>query len=356
MFNTIEKISIDQILGSNYIRYDRLVDMVNTAFVGSSADTVNMYIDLYSMLKPLYNNQNYNIEDYSKVTSNIINICAHYREFFRTRYRVESRFFLVYSKNTPYINKQFYPEYNSGNESSFNTNKLVDDMISNNISLLETICPYLPDIFFIKGDFETSVIIYDLICRVETLDKVSPHIVLTKDKYAYQLIPTRDNVLIFRPKKNKGLDMSYFINKGNLISTYMNDRKVKFDESYMSIMPEMLTLMMGLSSVKERNIKTLLNIKSTMKIINDAIKEYKLLNGYNTIETLWNSIDNSKIKLSQQSFEYRMKAIDIIFQHSIYINTPECKNVKCTNLYDPETVKEINNKYFISNPLDLDRL
>lgn len=354
--NVTPKISIDQILGTNYIRYDRLVDMVNKAFVGSSADTVNVYVDLYSMLKQLYNNQGYNIEDYTKVTSNIINICAHYREFFRTRYRVESKYFIVYSKNTPYINNQFYPEYNAKNNHAFNSNKLIDDMIIHNTILLETLCPYLPDIHFIKGEFESSVIIYDLICRNELVDN-SPHIVLTKDPYAYQLVPMRDNITVFRPKKNKGIDVSYFINKNNLMHTYLTERKVKINDNYITLSPMTLSLIMALSSVKERNIKSMLNINSAINMVYDAIKEFKLINGYNSdFNTIWNALDHRKIKVSQLNFEYRLKAIDVHFQHSIFINTAECKDINLSNLYDPQTVKDINNKYFINNPLDLNRL
>lgn len=357
LFNTVTpKITIDQILGSNYIKYERLVEMVNRAFVGSSANEVNVYIDLYSMLKQLYNNQIYDIDDYTKVTSNIINICAHYREFFRTRYRVESNYYIVYSKNTPYINSQFYPDYNMKNSQAFNSNKLVDDMIANNIELIETICPYLPNIHFIKGTFETSVIIYDLICRNE-LENDNPHIVITKDPYAYQLVPMRDNITIFRPKKNKGMDISYYINNKNLLLAYLTERKVKITENSLTLSPKTLSLIMALSSVKERNIKSMLNINSAINMIYDAIKDYKLLNGYNSdYDIIWNALDHKKIKVSQLNFTYRMKAIDIAFQHSIFINTPECKDIKLTNLYDPNAVKEINNKYFINNPLDLNRL
>lgn len=352
----MEKISIDQVLGTNYIRYDRLMEMVIGAFRGSTADTINIYIDLYSMFKPLYNNQNYNIEDYTKVTSNVINICAHYREFFRTRGKVESRFFLVYSKNTPYVNNQFYPGYNDKNIKAFNANKLIDDMIDNNIALLETLCPYLPDIHFIKGSFETSVMIYDLICRNEIVDN-APHVILTRDTYAYQLVPTRDNVLIFRPKKNKGMDVSYYINKNNLLKMYLNERKVKIEDKYLTLMPGLLSLIMTLSSVQERNIKLLCNIKTTMNLLIEAIQSNKLMNGYNAdINTVWNALDNTRIKIPQTSFEFRFKAIDVVFQQLVFMNTPEAKGIKLVNLYDPDTVREINNKYFINNPLDLNRL
>jgi len=348
------KISLEQLLYTNYIKYDRLTLLINEAFKGSNANTVNVYIDLYSILKGLYVNNSYNIEDYSIVTSSIINLVAHMREFFKTRYRVYSKFFIVYSKNCPYVNKQFYIGYNNKHELSFNANKLVDDMIANNIELLNTLCPYLPDIHFIQGTFETGVIMYDLICRNETVDS-SPHIILSKDMYNYQLAAMRDNITILRPKKVNKQDASYFINKNNLINMYLWDKKSDYQNTI--LMPGLISYIMALSSVPERNIKSAFGIKKTMKTIEQAVSKYKIVNGYNSDPLgFFFNLDIDKIKICDKEFECRFKAIDILFQHNIFINTPECQSIELKDLYDPETVKEINNKYFVKNPLDLNRL
>lgn len=347
---------IEQMLNSNYVRYNKMVEIISEAFAGSSANHLNIYIDMYSMVKVLYKSDVYDINDYSSVTSCIINMCAHYREFFWTRFKVTTKFFIVYSKNTPYINNQFYPEYNSKSLYSFNTNKKVDDMIKNNIELLETLCPYLPDIHFVKGTFETGVIMYDLICRNELQDN-SPHMIITKDVYNYQLVAMRNNIIILRPKKSKGEDESYYINQKNLYMKYMQSRNADYGNFHSIISPGLISLLMTLTSVKERNIKSLINIKSAIKQLYLGITEYKLLNGYNSdLQSIWNALDTAKFSIGQTTFEHRFKAIDIQFQHSVYINTPECKEITLNNLYDPDNIKIINNKYFINNPLDLNRL
>ena len=61
-------------------------------------------------------------------------------------------------------------------------------MIQFNIDLLNLMCKYLPDIYFIKGTFETGVIMYDLILRNEKKSHSIPHLILTKDIYNYQLV------------------------------------------------------------------------------------------------------------------------------------------------------------------------
>lgn len=346
------KFTLEQILYTNYIKYDKLTELVNEAFKGSNANSIHLYIDLYSIFKGLYNNQTYDIMDYTVITSSIINLVAHMKSFFRKRYRVESKVYLVYSKNCPYINNQFYPEYNKKKMSSFNSNKLIDDMIESNIKLLKILCPYLPDIHFISGTFETGVTIYDLICRNELQDN-NPHIVLTRDSYNYQLAAMRDNITIFRPKKYNGKDESYFINQNNLINTYLMERKTEYRTT--TLMPGLLSLLMTLSSVQERNIKMLFNIKTSVTMLEKAIADYKILNGYNSnIGLVYNGLYSSKLeKISDITFEHRFKAIDIQSQHMIYLNTAEPSSISLENLYDPEEVKEINNKYFISNPLDL---
>lgn len=348
------KLSIDQIIGSSYIRYDRLSEIIKSAFVGSDAETINLFIDMYSILKPLYKNQVYDIEDYTKVTSNIINICAHYRDFFKTRYGVYTNIYLINSNNTNPLNKKLYCGYNESNENNLN-NHMIKDMINNNINLLNILCPYLPDIHFINSQYETGVVIYDIISRLE-LENNHPNIILTKDIYNYQLAGICKDVTILRPKKSKGNDESYYANKFNLVSIYLKERKVKNEHLYSSIRPEMLSLVMCMSSVKERSIKNLCNINITLKHIISAITEFRISNGYNSFNILENAFDFNKLKTSSIVFTNRFKSIDIPFQHSIYMDTPECKSISFHNLIDSETVREINNKYFTRNPLDLDRL
>jgi len=332
-----------------------MIEIVNAVYAKSNASTINIYIDMYSMIKSLYSNREYEINDYAALTACIINMCAHYREFFKTRYKTKSRFFIVYSKNCSYMNNQFYSEYNYKNLGMFNANKKIDDMVKNNIELLKTLCPYLDDIHFIPGTFETGVIIYDLMCRNELIDD-SPHMIITKDKYNYQLATARNDVTILRPKKSNGEDMSYSISYNNLIFTYYNERNFKMKEPNM-LSSALVSLIMTLSSVPERNIKSLFNISRTIKILNKAVKGFKIIDGYNSdTEVIWNGIYNDDFKIGYPTFENRFKAIDIRLQHSIFINTPEAKSIQFKNLVDPETVRSINNMYFKSTPLDLNRL
>jgi hypothetical protein len=351
------KIEIEQLINMNYIKYDRLVSMVSEAFVGSTADTVDIFIDMYSLIKPLYSNNNYSINDYSAVTSCLVNMCAHYRAFFK-RYRVSTRFFIIFSKNCSEINKKFCYGYNAKNENMMNSNKLVTDMIEQNVELLDILCPYLPDIFFIQSSFETAVVMTELIIKHGNIN--TPSIIITKDSYNYQLVNTNvSEIVIFRPKKYNGQDISYIVNQQNLYQIYiMENCNQNEDVTCYFLSPELLSVLMSINKVSSRNIKSIYNIKKSILILQKSIKDNLILNGYNSdIRYLWECLYQYLPELNYSTFETRFKAIDIKFQYTIYMNSIECSYINLLNLYDPEAVKGINNKYFrTTNPLDLDRL
>ena len=358
----MEKISIGQIINMNAIRYDRMTQIVSTAFTGSNATKVNIYIDLFNMIKTLYRDYNYVIDDYSDITSCIINICAHYRSFFEERYHVSSEIFLVFSTNTCSINKALVDKYNSKTELMIMSNPKVTDMIDNNLKLLEILCPYLPDIYFIRTEYETSVAIKYLIDKRKD---ISPNIVVTKDIYNYQLAADMmNNVTIFRPSKaiinSQTIDNSYFINHYNLFDTFLMERKNNY-KSTMDLYTAHLPIIMALSRVPERNIKSLLNINVSINILSKMIEEHYIGSArVSDIEYVYEYIANNvRTDIHGQLFLNRYKAIDIPSQLNILLtDSSSCLSIEngLINLYDPVAVQQINNEYFKHNPLDLNRL
>lgn len=356
----MSKVLIEQILGQFMIKFNTLKNIVeesSTDFIG--ACVANVYIDLSSVLKPLYKtHEQYDIKDYSTVTSSIINMCAHYRSFFRKVEGMETNIFLVYSDNCPILNKRLLYGYNSKTEYTMNANALVYDMIQYNLKLLSLLSDYLPSIYFISGGFESGAIIYDLICRNECTGHV-PNYIITRDIYNYQLVPANNNIIILRPKKHNSQDISYYINNYNLLQTYLKDRESSMIiDPYMNkLHPATLSIIMLLSSVKERNIPVLTSVKRAIKLVEDAIDNHKLFNGYNNNAlNIWNAIGEDKFNISYSEFENRYKAIDLIYQQSVFMNTPEAKQITFNDFEDAKTIQAINNQYFTNNPLDLENL
>lgn len=374
MIDNNSKVSIEQLLYGSFIKYDTMTAMTNSAFEGSNASTLNVFIDMYSMIKDLYRfNSNIYIGNYTSLTSSIINLCAHIRSFFRTRYSVETKIFIVYSNNCPASAKQFYVNYNKKTALAMQNNAMTTDFIESNNKLLEVLCPYLPDIFFIRTNFESAVVIYDIILWLESMANsnsqpyrgvemnYSPSIVYGKDVFLYQLPAIRNDVVLYRNKKKDGQDISWYVNNMNVITRYVEQSRIKDKLEHITYRfnPEIFSLLLALTSMPERGIRSILNLGTAIKVINEAINNKLILNGYNSdIYSAAYAICTGRLADQLMLVQNRYNAIDIKKQHNIYFNSPEQLTVKDSilNQYDPENVKLLNNKYFASNPLDLNRL
>lgn len=361
------KVLLEQIINSNLIRYsyddDKLSKLIYEAFKGSSATNINLYIDLYSIFKSIYSNACV-ITDYIKITECILKMRHHYIEFFRKRLGVECKVYFVYSNtnNIPYINCQYVQNYNKKNLKEFNQYPEIDKMIKMNVELLNLTMPYIRDSYFIPTSFETGVCIYDLISRNAVQRPNVPNIVLTKDVYNWQLVNCQGpKTIILRPKKtsdvNKNrVDESFYIDKYNLYDKFLKERKVKTTINYGEMMSELLSLLMTLSSVIERSIKMMCNITTSVSIIRQAISNHGIINGYNSNpDLIWNGIDNIRTRSDEISFINRFKAIDIPYQHSVFMNTSECQMIPnyLIDKDDVQGLKEINKRYFHGNLFEI---
>lgn len=360
-----EVASLESMLYGNYIKYDRLMELTYSAFKGSSANNINIYIDLYSILSPLYSRYDqYNILNYSIVTSSIINLCAHLRHLYRNRYNVESKIFLMYGTNTPDYNRSIYYGYNKSVADSIVNNEVIRVMINQNIPLLETLCQYLPDIFFIKTDWEIGVGITDIIKREELKGNDNPNIIYTKDQYLYQLTAMLPNTALFRVKKHNGEDISSLVVRDNCFQAISMDKRDVTLEEVALFNPELTSLLSTLSNLPSRGIKSLFSIFTALRLLNQAITERIIPNSYCTnpgivydyITNNGRLIKSKGVSYTREMFINRYNAIDIYSQYIIYSNSPTKIVDYDINLYDPESVKDINNRYFRENPLDLNRL
>lgn len=353
---------IDLIIYGNYMKYTSMKNLTEKAFEGSDANEVNIYIDMYQIALELYRDAR--VENYSIVTSSMINLCAHIRGYYRSRHRVETKIFIVYSTNTSRSTTQFYQEYNKSYRERVAVNKLIDDMIKSNVDLLKTICPYLPDIYFISGTFEPGIIIYDIICKQELLGNHSPNIIFSKSVYNYQVPALRGDTVIFRNKKSKDNDATErcrLVTNQNVLYEYITETRptVNYVNRIGDLSGELLSLVIALTNMPSRNITTLFNIASAFNMIYDAIRNGRIINAYNSdIHYVYEQLNSIKpFPVDITTFSNRFKCVDLRYQLMIYMDSAESKdNSYLLDLYDNNTVKAINNEYFKTNPLDLNRL
>jgi hypothetical protein len=362
-------ISANQCIGMSYTRKEKLRELVYNTYGNSSiatANKLNIFVDLYSVLHGLYSENNrIVIDNVTDISSSIINLCAHYRSFFRDpSLGVDTRIFLINSTNTCSINRKFVGEYNS---TFFRKTQVTDSykLIRNNMKLLNILCPYLPAIYYIESEqqYETSVIIAYLI---EMLNDSNPNLIISHDMYPLQLCTQYKWTSYLYPKKIKDAkgeltDISWMIpvnDKDNFRYEFWNNfakhRKLseKTVEKLYTISPINYHLLISMHLFPERNLRSILDISNIIKFISHIAGDQDI-----KIQPMQFITDNElAYKYPVAAIESRYKAMDVQYMLPFYKSSPEAKNIRLLDLNDIATVNTIVSKYYANNPIDLQHL
>lgn len=358
------QLSVEQLIGMSYPKYV-VLNEANKELAYTRANHVNIYIDAYQILAGLYNDRVTIANAENSIVSGLINLCAHLRGYYRAVFNVESSIYIVYADGKFTGNANLFQGYNKSFLMKRSTYGNITSVIENNINLLELLCKYLPDIYFVQADMEPSALIYWLIT---TDDKYrnDPNIIFSKDPFTYitaSAYPTA-NTVVFHLIKNYNDERINVIFPHDSLIKYITatrrevnaDTMVKLKKIHSSLM----SLVLALTGVKSRSIPYIKNLDVACKVLLEMIEQGKLLNTFTgDIYTIYENFpDNIKAKIDVTSFTNRWKAIDPIFQCGIKskIETPIRSRSWNVDLQDPETVKDINNKFFIKNPIDLNRI
>ena len=351
------------LLYGSYIKYDRMYEMTKYAFYGKTdSETVNIYIDVYSVLRSLYSRgPSLQIRDSYAIASCLINLAIHTRAYFESRHRVTSKVYLIYGAARPreaFVN--FY-QYNGKNILAEDSDFRIKSLVMDNLEVLKILCPYLYDIFCIV-DMENE---FNSICSMLIDDSRAPNIVYSKDALSYQLVAFKPFTFLYRPKKSLNQDVSWVVTKSTLYDAYRHgELKLKKHIQTDGVLdPKMFSIYQAINGVRTRNMSSIKNANSTLKLLVDSISKNIFSNGYNA-----NAIFIPEPNPFEKLFDgtgvnpydviHRFAAIDLNYQTSLYKNSPNAKAVYADiiNLYNPQTVRDINDKYFQLYPLDLNRV
>ena len=352
---------IENLVFSNAVRFERMRELINYAFVGSNANNINVYIDLYPMIRSIYaDTYQVVVDDYLGLSASIINLCAHYRIFFRVYYHVESTFYVVCGRNCPALNARLVPGYNSVMESRLMgpIHDVMDDMTKTNFDILNLLCPYLPDIHFIKTDYETAVVMGYLIQNQK--DLTIPNLVLSKDLYPLQLVPQYPNTYYVRPYKDElGHDVSAIVKTIAIPADaeefwryYFSIKKSKMEVT--AIHPINISPVIAMSGMSERSIKSRINLRTCLAQITQVI-------GATPVEcsliSLYEAFPELESKVPMLEMENRYHAINVPYQvEALYKDSVEAKTMTLENKHDDAAIRMISSKYFTDTPLNLDNL
>lgn len=355
-------VSVESIIYGSYVKMNRLESEVYKTFSNTpiaSATELNVFIDVYSVLHQLFS-ETYrtDIRDYTAITSGLINMCGHYRNFFGkwSGLGVSTKFYLIFSFNTCEINRKFVAGYN---ESFFNKSQIPEffNLAKNNFDLLSILCPYLPDIYFVQSprNYESAVVIANLI---ETINDGNPNLIISKDMYPLQLCSLYPFTSYLYPIKRFGQDESVMIpirEKNCFREEFWNfvasKRKVN-PSTFIDLSPINFPLLCAMTRFPERSFTGCLNVVTASKIIRSLVgsEDIKILP-----EQLYQNHDiNSKIPVAD--IESKFKTLDVQFMLPYYKQDPESQAIQLQNLDDPATLNMINSKFFGNNPLDFSKL
>lgn len=357
------KINLANIIYGAYTRQEVLRDLVYKTYGNSSiaeATKLNIFVDINSIIHSLYSEHNRILYDnITDISAGLINLCAHYRSFFRY-IGVDTRFFLINSLNTCDINSKFVAEYNMDFKRKIQVTNILS-LIKNNMSLLKILCPYLPAIYYVDSEqqFETAVIIAYII---EKLNDPNPNLIISRDIYPIQLVTKYRWTSYLCPSKNRlsnngTADTSWMVpinEKENFREEFWKAISIYRNCSYnllKDMSPINYTLYASMIKAPERYLKPLVHNSAAKKLITSMVgsEDVKI-----HLSQIMNNPEFQNYPLAQ--IEARYKVLDVDYILSIYRNSPEAKQLQFIDLEDIATVNKISAKYYSNNPLELQKL
>ena len=342
-----------------YVKYDRLESLINRAYANSGATELNIFInmtDIFTRIDRYLSDRNSIISNPLVITSGLINMVAHYRNFFTTRYRCNTRFWLIESVDN-IISKMYC--------SDFTAPILSDRMTvlkSDNMEVFPMLCKLIPDVQYERCTVDFCTKVVDIIEREKTK---SPNMVISKDSFDIQLANTFDlsNITVLRPIKNKEGDNSILSTRYSSINDYIQliSKGNEFiGQNNNPIVGEILPFFMAITRVPTRKLKTMFTIKNAINKLQKMNQAGKLPYIVWNMDEMVNNFISCNPDIKRDPFEilYRYKACDAAKLHYyVYKDTPESFTYNgIENIYDPNAIKSINNIYFSTCPLDLNVL
>ena len=350
------KINIESLLYGYYIKYEKMYEFcMSPAFKDFNANSIDVYIDIYDMLSALYTKDVYTTANYT-ITSSVINIAAFIRGYFWSRHRLTTRIYLVYAKDNTVAHRQFVQDFGSTDYTMTMNYAKMHDVINGQLELVKILCAHIDDIYFISRDCDFVTFCYHNIIQTNPM---AYNILITKNKYAYLIPSMIKRAIIWRPKKYNGEDKSYQITNDNVIlSFFKNINMDKAIDNLSRLSPELLSLLIAMTGLPSHNLRTVMNGSVAARLLCDAIDNNRLINNYNSdTDYIYDQLTGINKYIDPMSLKYRFQCVDLVFQNRVYNMSAESRDMTWyINLHDPNTVKDINNKYFVNNPLDLNNL
>ena len=259
---------IGKILNSKKIRYEKLNELFENTIPTSKqleGSQVNIYVDIASIIKQLYNPELLEHFRFLKekdriiISSEIINIIGHYRHYFTSRKRMYTRFFFYFSyapssyhtKLNPTYRKDYYDKRNNMKNATFG---VLSRILQYNMKIIRSIINYIPNAYFIdSGAIEPAVIPHYIISEIAEEDDFN--LLLVNDDLYYQdlFIEDRERTYIL---EMRGSDKSPLLYKENLLEYLLEDTK-KTEMDFPNVFGKDILIMDGMVKHNEYDLKSI---------------------------------------------------------------------------------------------------
>jgi len=346
--------TMEKILNSKKIKYE----ILNSLFpkFPKNITTVTMYIDVFSIINNLYNpNVLENISSFNNeksviFSSNIINLAAHFRNYFATRKQLYTNFVFFYSTEKSKKEIELYPDYRKDfyikrldNNSEF---IIMNNLIKNNLKLCQIITDYLPHIYFVNSkEINPNLIPYHFI-QSQGSDEIS--IIYSNDKV--QMLNCLQNKNTYLLTSSYGNVNLY--NQNDFIELYSG--KDEFDINY-----QLLPYLFSFSGNKKYSIDGLKGYAElkTCRFFKKLLDENKISNiNYKEPSLFLNEIKNY---INPEQYHILERNISMFHIPTMYMMLSESEILSTftvKDLQDMRSLVEINAEHYEKYPLHLEEL
>lgn len=356
------RVNAETVVVSHQIRYNTLAEMTNYAFAGSNAESVNIFIDMYQIALKLFRSD-IDFNGKFSLASYVMNMCAHYRWFYKKYYGITTKIYLIYTNDIMKYNVSDVSEYNQKNNHKFTYSLGVSKYVADNTDILNLLTKYFKDIYFVQSPYEPMAMISSIMEDNVVEGNMNPNIIISTSRLLFQVpvfqprgVPT---VVFYHQYGFDGAINAHIIDGQNAILKYCEIGRLKFKQFLQDINPEFLSILIALGGYSQRSLRNLVRTDTIIKTLYNAIKNGLLYNSYTTdIDLIYNIFkDKLPVTATKETIENRFKAVDLIYNKNIYKFSSYGKDKEWNvNLYNPTEIQRLNQTKFKNYPIDLERL
>lgn len=349
---------IENILGTFKIKYDIIMPQINEKI--RSGSFINIYLDLNSLLDPLYSPnvvpviERRDDKKFTVITS-ILSIIAHYRYLFYSRYKVHSKFILFYSFKRPFdgktINERYCEDYDNkyslSNPNLFTLNKFINSELDN----LKTLIEYIPYAYLYNTeDFEPMGIVHHFVNKSFEDDV---NLLISKDMYDFQFLKGNNTFLLY-PK----MEDTKLISSNELIDFVLERGKVSYRPE-IDVDNSLYSLILSIMGISKRTLKGIkgYGIAKAIKLIEKKINSKEIPNQFFISEDMLIKLIDSNS--SVVTIKNNLRTLDVELVYNRIKDLPSFNHMIENGLVDKtdiETFSKINEDCFNDNPININHL